>query len=517
MTSLPRNLYRAAAIRELDRIAINEFGLPGRELMERAGRAAFVELQARWPQAQRITILCGPGNNGGDGFVIARLAATAGMVVEVFLALDVKCLEGDSAQAYADMCEAGLSGLAMKSLAELGLVKADVIVDALFGTGLDRDVEGDLAAKIDMVNASRLPVLAIDIPSGLHADSGRVLGHAVQAAATVSFIGLKQGLFTGQGPACCGDLVFDDLQLPGNVYAGVPVAAQRINYADLIADDNPLLPRSRCAHKGEFGHVLVVGGDQGMAGAVRMAAEAAARVGAGLVSVATRTEHASQICAARPELMVHGISPPGALSSLLARATVIAIGPGLGQMDWGRDCLGQVLDVLANTAKPLVIDADGLNLLARESWRYDHWVLTPHPGEAARLLGVTTAAVQADRFAAAQAIQQHYGGVCVLKGAGTVVQGADDCWVCNDGNPGMAGGGMGDVLTGVIAGLLAQGLVINAAATAAVCVHGHAADIVACDGERGMLAMDLMPILRRLVNPVSVTPGTEGDALACGS
>jgi NAD(P)H-hydrate epimerase len=397
------------------------------------------------------------------------------------------------------------AGLVEQSFAAVDLVGTDVIVDALFGTGLDRDIDGEVATVIEAVNACRAPVLAVDIPSGLHADTGRVLGHAVRAAATVSFIGLKQGLLTGQGPACCGSLVFDDLQLPADVYNGVPIAARRIDYAGLVAaTDHPLCPRSRSAHKGDFGHVLVIGGDQGMAGAVRMAAEAAARVGAGLVSVATRPEHAVQVSAVRPELMVHGILSAAALTPLLARATAFALGPGLGQQDWGRDCLARVLDVAMAAALPLVVDADGLNLLARDPCRYDHWVLTPHPGEAARLLGIATAEVQADRFAAAQAIQQRYGGVCVLKGAGTLVQGAVDCWVCSDGNPGMAGGGMGDVLTGVIAGLLAQGLALVDAAMMAVCVHGHAADIVTREGERGMLAMDLMPVLRCLVNPMTV-------------
>jgi NAD(P)H-hydrate epimerase len=507
MTTLPRNLYRAAAVRELDRIAINEYGLTGLELMEHAGQAAFSVVQQRWPQARRINILCGPGNNGGDGYVLARLAAAAGMAVELVLVADADRLTGAAAQAFAAMLEAGLvaQALSVPDLkAAAATAKFDVIVDALFGTGLDRDIDGDLAAMITAVNASQTPVLSIDIPSGLHADSGRILGHAVQASATVSFIGLKQGLFTGQGPTCCGDLFFADLQVPLAAYSGVPVAARRIDYAGLIsADDNPLLPRLRSAHKGDFGHVLAVGGDSGMAGAVRMTAEAAARVGAGLVSVATRPEHASQICAVRPELMVHGISSAADLSLLLARATVIAVGPGLGQLDWGRDCLAQVLDMLTTSMLPVVIDADGLNLLAREPWHYDHWILTPHPGEAARLLDETTAVIQADRFAAAEAIQQRYGGICILKGAGTVVQGADTVWVCSDGNPGMGSGGMGDVLTGVIAGLLAQGLTLEMAATAAVCVHGHAADIVAREGQRGMLAMDLLPVLRHLVNPPS--------------
>jgi len=515
MTSLPRNLYRAAAVRALEDSAIDRSGLTGLALMERAGQAAFAVQQQYWPSARRMIVVCGPGNNGGDGFVVARLAAAAGMAVEVVLLADSERLSGAAAQAYADMLAAGVTG---QAFAAIDLNTADILVDALFGTGLDRDIGGDLAVVIDALNACRAPVLAVDIPSGLHADSGRVQGHVVLAAVTVSFVALKLGLLTGQGPACCGDLVFDDLQLSSDVGDGVPVAARRIDYAGVIAtEDHPLVLRSRCAHKGNFGHVLVVGGDQAMAGAVRMAAEAAARVGAGLVSVATRAEHAHQICAARPELMVHGVVSTGVLSPLLAQATVVALGPGLGQQGWGQECFSRVLEVAMAAAIPLVIDADGLNLLASDPCRYDHWLLTPHPGEAARLLGVTTAEIQNDRLAAAQAIQQRYGGVCILKGAGTLIQGGDLCWLCSDGNPGMASGGMGDVLSGVIAGLLAQGLALTDAAMVAVCLHAHAADEVAREGERGMLAMDLMPMLRRLVNPVSAVLKSAEKALVCDS
>jgi len=507
MTHLPRNLYRAAQVKELDRLAIESSGLSGVELMERAGLAAFEVLQHCWPQARNITVICGPGNNGGDGFVVARLAAAAGMAVEVVLATDAERLSGAAAQAFATMMDAGLS-CTESSLKAVGHDKqADVIVDALFGTGLERPLEGDIAAMISALNASQIPVLAIDIPSGVHADNGQVLGQAVRATATVSFIGLKQGLVTGQGPACCGQLYFDDLQVPEAVYSQVPVAARCIDYASTIATTgSPFAPRSPSAHKGDFGHVLVVGGDLGMGGAARMAAEAAARVGAGLVSVATRVEHAGAIFSSRPELMVHGIDSLASLTPLLERASVIAIGPGLGQGDWGRTGFTRILDKLTTSALPLVIDADGLNLLALEPAHYDHWVLTPHPGEAARLLGISSAEVQADRFAAARVIQQRYGGVCILKGAGTLVQSVDDdCRVCSDGNPGMASGGMGDVLTGVIAGLLAQGFEPEQAAAMAVCIHAHAADIAAREGERGMLASDLMPVVRRLVNPVDGT------------
>lgn len=482
--------------------------------MQRAGQAVFDLLQQRWPQAKRLLVLCGPGNNGGDGFVLARLAIKAGLIVHVVLITDLKRLKSMAAEAFQLLQEADVAGqLVVESISGTTDVNrlvddslADVIIDAMLGIGLDRDIDSGIVPLIAALNDASAPVLAVDIPSGLHADTGRVLGIAVQAAATISFIGLKQGLFTGQAANYCGDLVFADLQLPAEVYNSMPVHVQRFDYAaQLAATEHPLLPRQRCAHKGDFGHVLLVGGDLGMGGAIRMAAEAALRVGAGRVSVATRSEQLTQISAGRPELMLRGIDTIADLTACMEFATVVAIGPGLGQQDWGRHCFAEVLDTAMTAALPMVIDADGLNLLALEHSYYDRWVLTPHPGEAARLLAVSTAVIQDDRFAAAQEIQQRYGGVCVLKGAGTLVRSATSCAVCSEGNPGMAVAGMGDVLTGVIAGLLGslhqQELSLETLAQLAVSLHARAADNAAAAGERGMLAMDLMPVLRRLVNP----------------
>lgn len=487
--TLPAALYTATQVRELDRRAIEDHGVPGYSLMTRAGQAAFDRLRERWPDARRIGVLCGPGNNGGDGYVIARLARAAGLGCWVLEAGDPARLKGDAARARADWVQAG--GTPFSGAAPWP--EADVLVDALLGTGLDRAVEGALGGLIDAINASGLPVLAVDIPSGLHADTGAVLGRAVRAAVTVSFIGLKTGLFTGEGPACCGEVVFDPLDVPEAVYRDLPPAATRLDAACI----QRLGRRPRSAHKGHFGHVLVVGGDRGMPGAVRLAGEAAARTGAGLVSVATHPDHAPLLPLARPELMVHGVAAPADLSPLLARATVLAVGPGLGQGDWGRALLGRLLE----TGLPLVLDADALNLLAQEGARRDDWVLTPHPGEAARLLGRDSASAQADRIAAAREIQARYGGVCVLKGAGTVIRDAEGTAICTGGNPGMASGGMGDVLTGIIAGLLAQGLSPVLAARLGVCAHAEAADRAARAGERGLLASDLLTELRGVVNP----------------
>ncbi|PKM44240.1 MAG: bifunctional ADP-dependent NAD(P)H-hydrate dehydratase/NAD(P)H-hydrate epimerase [Gammaproteobacteria bacterium HGW-Gammaproteobacteria-1] len=487
MQTLPPDLYRAAQVRELDRLAIEEFGIPGAALMARAGGAAYALLRQRWPAARRIAVVCGTGNNGGDGFVLARLASEAGLEVALYQVGDPAHLRGDALAAAA--------GLAAKPLAAGDLRHCEVVVDALLGTGLTGEVRDAWRQAVAAINESGRPVLALDIPSGLDADTGAVLGCAVRAAATITFIGLKQGLLTGSGPALCGDLYFDDLAVPGAIYQRVPAAARRLDWAHFAAT---LAPRARDAHKGDFGHVLVVGGEAGFSGAARLAAEAAARVGAGLVSVATRPAHAAAIAAARPELMCHGVETAAELEPLLRRATVIVAGPGLGLGGWGQRLLGRLLQV----RQPLVVDADALNLLALDPVRREDWVLTPHPGEAGRLLGEDAAQVQQNRFAAAAGLQASFGGVVVLKGPGTLVLGDDGMpGVCSGGNPGMASGGMGDVLSGVIAALIAQGWGLREAAAAGVCLHAAAADAAAVEGERGLLASDLFPHLRRLANP----------------
>lgn len=260
-----------------------------------------------------------------------------------------------------------------------------------------------------------------------------------------------------------------------------------------------LKPRPRDWHKGNAGHVLVVGGDLGFLGAVCLAAVGALRVGAGLVSVATRPEHASCVNMNRPEIMSHGIAAGDALKTLLSKATVVIVGPGLGQTPWAQALLSVVLE----SRLPLVVDADALNLLASHPRDNEQWILTPHPGEAARLLGVTVQTIQMDRLSAIHALQAKYQGICVLKGAGSLVLGIDTApAICLAGNPGMATAGMGDILSGVIAGLLAQGLPSLIAAKLGVLLHAMAGDLAATEGQRGMIATDLLPFLRCLVNGI---------------
>ena len=477
-------------MRELDRITIEEFHIPGSELMARAGHAAFDVLCAHWPQARHIAVVCGVGNNGGDGFVLARLAVQAGMTVNVLQVGDAAQIKGDARNARVALLAAGV---AVSAFTLSALHAADVVVDALLGTGLRRDVSGDWRMAVEAINAAQRPVLALDLPSGLHADTGRVLGAAVRAEVSVSFIALKQGMYTAHGPDCCGSMVLHDLDVPPQVFERLPASAIKLHPSNLPR----LGARLRNTHKGDYGRVLVIGGDHGMPGAVRLAAEAAARVGAGLVSIATRSAHAAHISAQRPELLCYGVETANELRSLLSVASVIVIGPGLGQSPWARQLFSAVLE----TNLPCVVDADALNLLAAEPVVREAWVLTPHPGEAARLLACTGDEVQADRFQALREIQRRYCRVVVLKGVGTLVAAGDEpVDICVGGNPGMASAGMGDVLSGVIAGLIAQGLSLREAARLGVWSHAEAGDRAARAGERGLLAGDLMLHLRRLVN-----------------
>ncbi len=484
---LPASLFDAAACREIDRRAIAA-GTDGYVLMQRASAAAFALLLKRWPQARRVLVLCGAGNNAGDGYVLARFAVDAGLLVEARALVEPTNLSGDARRAFDDFAAAGGEAKPWGAAhAEYG-DRFDVAVDGLIGTGLSRQVDGEFAAAIARLNRSGLPVLALDIPSGLAADTGVDLG-AVRADATITFIADKIGLHTADAPAVVGELWFAGLDIPTEVANGLQPEALRMSA--------PKLPsRSPTSHKGSHGHVLVVGGDHGMGGATRLTVEAALRSGSGKVSLVTRDEHIAPVQVASPEAM------PAAetmLSQKLAEATVIAVGPGLGTSSWSKKLWYEVLERAAG--RPVVADADALNILADNPQQLsENWVLTPHPGEAAKLLGVAIAEVQRDRPAALHKLVEKYNATIVLKGNGTLVGTPGELpQLCPFGNPGMATGGMGDVLTGIIAGLLAQD--IDCAVNVGVAAHALAADLAAEQrGERGLLARDVIEYLAPVLN-----------------
>jgi NAD(P)H-hydrate epimerase len=482
------SLYTVEQVRALDRRAIEELGIPAYELMQRAAAAALVCLRQHWPQARRIAVYCGPGNNGGDGFLLGALAREAGIHAEVFALGESR---GDDAIRARREFEHG-GGTIVAWNETVALPPVDVHVDALYGTGLQRALSPEVAALVRRVHATGAPVLALDVPSGVNADTGDVPGEAVQAQVTVTFIAPKRGLYTGLSPGYVGVVQLESLGLSETLWQGAHADAE-------LMQPQTLPPRPRQSHKGNNGHVLAIGGDHGNAGAIRLCSEAALRGGAGLVSVATRAEHLIALNSARPELMAHEVNGPQALEALLPRASVLAVGPGLGQGAWGHALWLTALDAQL----PLVLDADGLNLLAQEPRGFSGpVVMTPHPGEAARLLGCDTKTIAIDRYAAVRELAKRYGAVVVLKGAGSLVADPQGrVAVCPWGNPGMATGGMGDLLTGIVAALLAQGCDAWQAAALGVSLHARAGDLAAKHGgERGLIATDLLEPLRLLLN-----------------
>jgi len=501
---MTERLFTGAETRELDRIAIDEVGIPGFELMQRAGEAVFAELLQRWPGVRRISVCCGKGNNAGDGYVVAGLARGLGLEVELLQLGASGALTGDAARARDAALAAGV--VPGEHADGLPVPTGEVVVDALLGTGLKGAPRAPFAAAIEAVNAAGAPVLAVDIPSGVDADSGGAPGVAVRARATVTFIGKKLGLYTGAGVTLAGDVVFAGLGVGEEVrerLGGVPL----LDLPGALAAW-PLPTRDASAYKHSLGHVVVVGGDESMGGAPLMAAEAALRVGAGMVTVVTRACHRNAILARRPEIMVVDADDDELRGDVLGRASVLVLGPGLGRRAWGLKLLAEGLEL----GKPTVLDADGLNGLAAEGLEpRGPTLITPHTGEAATLLGTSTAAISADRPAAARALAELARGsggegAAVLKGAGSVMAHADAggarlLGVCAHGNPGMATAGMGDVLSGVLGGLLGQRASVPATLVVGVTAHSRAGDLAAArTGQRGLLATDLLPELMALLD-----------------
>lgn len=500
------DIVTGAGMRRLDERATSEFGLPGMILMENAG-LRVTEAIRNFPRCRRITVLAGHGKNGGDGLVAARHLRRE-MEVSVWLAAPPAAFQGDALtnltilQRLGADCRVADNGPALQEL-EAELRRSDLVVDALLGTGLTRPPESPYAEIIRLVNASGAPVLAVDIPSGVCADSGSVAGEAIRADVTITFALPKLGLLLFPGAACTGRLEVADIGIPEQLLSGHGL---RLLTREEV---RCLLPyRVPDGHKGSFGKVLLISGSAGMSGAAVLAARAVLRGGAGAALVAVPQAVQAQVAVQIPEAITlalpdtkRGTISPEALDSLRRQWTdcnVAAIGPGLSTD-------GEALPVLAGVLRecplPLVLDADALNLLAETPAIFRECtaatVLTPHPGEAARLLGCDTAAVQADRPAAARELAVRFQSVVVLKGAHTLVASPEGEVVLNvTGNSGMATAGSGDVLTGLLAALLAQRVSPFEAASLAVYLHGLAGDLAASvKGEAGLVAGDIVESL----------------------
>jgi NAD(P)H-hydrate epimerase len=487
-------LYSSAQIRTCEQQALGLPSLTEYQLMLQAGTEAFFFVLRTFPQVRHLAVFCGSGNNAGDGYVLARLAHEHGLTVTVY---QCKSIDDLPLPAHQVALEAQAAGVEYQAADEPLDSEVELIIDALLGIGAKGAVYGMVAVAIQQINASALPVLSLDIPSGLNADNGRVENFCVQALMTLTFIAAKVGMYILDGPDYCGTIYSRHLQLESCLINLHPLA-QLLNPSLLTF---ALTKRKKNSHKGEYGHVLVIGGGQGMPGAVALAAKAAMRIGAGAVSIATLPEHVSAVLPLVPEAMVWGISEPEALQPLLEGASFCIIGPGLGESSWAK----KLFLAAISSQLPMVIDASALRLLAQYPQLDDNWILTPHPGEAASLLACSNQEIQDDRLQSATLIQQKYGGIIVLKGVGTVIQTFEkNAFICPKGNPGMASAGMGDVLSGIIAGLCAQGVSLSEAAMLGVWLHAEAADTIAREqGERGLLASDLLNRLPKILNQMS--------------
>jgi hydroxyethylthiazole kinase-like uncharacterized protein yjeF len=532
-------LHTSEQTRQIDQQAINS-GISGYALMQRAASAALRVIRQRWPQRRELIVFCGGGNNGGDGYEIARQARADGLSVQIFALTAPDALQGDAALA----AQAALAADVPCKVFDLSdathwisscRLQHTVLVDALLGIGCKGALRPLVSQAVDLINQLEAPVLSIDVPTGICADSGHAEQQAVMADICLMVVARKQGLYTGMAPAFAGDLLFDDLGVAQALTFPLPTVPASARGIDSRILRTPALLRSPAAHKGHSGHVLVVGGDQGYGGAAMMAAQAAARSGAGTVSLLTRSAHTGAMLTRCPEVMAHGVddwqgdAAERALQ-LIQRASVIVLGPGLGRSVWSHALLHTVISRAVQWRIPLVLDADALNLLAAQQTDWEElapaaqraqWILTPHPGEAGRLLQCDTAQVSTDRFQAVSKIQTLSGCVVILKGAGSLLafpSGHAVIDICLEGNPGMASGGMGDVLSGICGAMLALGrsapVRFDAADAArfAVCAHGEAGDIAAARiGQRGLLATDLLEFLPGLL---SGAPVSHGGSLA---
>lgn len=483
-------LYTPESIYQLDRAAVTVDGIAESELMQRAGAGVWTELIRRWPQTIRISVFAGVGNNGGDAFVVACCALDQGVTVQLIML-------GDEQE------QSAVSSAFRESFVEFGgviepwsgqAITGDVIVDGLLGIGINRALDHDWQQLISVINSIEVPKFAIDIPSGLNGLTGNAQPVAVSADVTITFIAAKTGQLLADGVDYCGELIIEDLGVSSRASSIVGPALETIDQGMLPS------PRRNNSHKNDYGHVLVIGGDRGMSGAVALAASAALRAGAGVVSALVHDDCRNNL-AAIPEIMVQGWSD---IESRLKQATVVVVGPGLGQSDEAISCM----NTLFESSLPMVVDASALTADFLDKLQSKRVVITPHPGEAARLLGTSSAAVQQDRMAAAAALAERFSRSCILKGSGTLISNGESdqrpMAINTRGNAGMASAGMGDVLTGIIAAFIAQGMPVYQAAVAAVHIHALCAEQFAINSHQaGLIASDIIDRLPTVMRQVA--------------
>jgi len=478
-------LYNTKTVYEMDRSAVKTDGLAEIELMRRAGQRVWQEITSRWPELSCITVFAGSGNNGGDAYVVALAAKAQGVEVQ-FISKGDLANQSDTTIHFRELWQQAGGGITAWNHQE---ILGQVIVDGLLGIGLARELDKDWQSLIIAINQSPAARVAIDIPSGLNANTGMAQPCAVIANLTVTFIGIKTGQYLADGPDYCGELIFYDLGVSSRI------AEDLTPTLVVLGRDNIKLPekRKRNSHKNKFGHLLIVGGDNGMAGAASLAALAALRTGAGLVTVLVHPECAHSLSVV-PELMVLGWD---SIDEKLEQATVILVGPGLGASEAAKDCLKKI----QACNKPIVVDAGALDSEFLRTLASDQVVITPHPGEAAGLLSTSTSEIQSDRLRASLQLVDAFGVVSVLKGSGSIVQQAESIPAINiAGNPGMASAGMGDVLAGMIAALMGQSLTPFDAAKTAVLIHALGAEDYASDNdETGLIASDIVQRIPQVI------------------
>ncbi|WP_434763895.1 NAD(P)H-hydrate dehydratase [Vibrio fortis] len=491
-SELPKELYLSDTIRQGEKRVAKLLGIPMYELMERAGESVFSVIQQRYEHCRRILVVTGTGNNGGDGYVVARLALMSGYKVTLWQVGSSQKISGDAKSAEQLFLSAG--GKVQEPNFEVD-DSIDLIVDGILGTGLTGKLRESAESVITTLNKSSCPVISIDVPSGLNSDTGRQLGTTVKANATVTFIALKRGLVTAQARSHVGELLFAGLSID-RAFADHNAPNALLTSSRWL---DRLKVRAQDSHKGSHGRLLVVGGGDGMSGAAYLAAAASLRSGTGLLASIVHQSSCFPMRSLLPEAMVSDVEQ---LSERLEWCTSICVGVGLSRLDWGKNAYEAVMSRAYDM--PKVIDADGLYWLAQDDLDarpIENTVITPHPGEAAMLLNCSVKDVEADRYLSIKKLCQKYRCVTVLKGAGTLISDGHKTVVCHAGNAGMATGGMGDVLAGVISSLLAQGYQPIDAAILGSVIHSMAADHNANTyGQVGMMASDVLGSIRHIIN-----------------